>query len=65
MNKKIGSLSMNDIQYIHEQNYKHSKDGEIKENFGIVAILDVLGWKNRTCKLSIKRYVDLINICVG
>ena len=61
MNKNIGSLSLNDIQYIHEQSYKHSKDGDLKENFGIVAILDVLGWKNRADKLSIKKYVGLIN----
>lgn len=41
----MGSLSVADIQDIHYQYAIHSKDDEIKENFGIVAILDVLGWK--------------------
>lgn len=61
MNKKIGSLSNEDIQDIYRQDYAHSRDGEIKENFGIVAVLDVLGWKNRSSEKSIKEYASLIN----
>ncbi len=61
MNKKIGSLSDKDIQDIYQQDYVHSRDGDIKENFGIVAILDVLGWKKRADEQSIKKYVGLIN----
>lgn len=61
MNKIVGSLSNEDIQDIYEQSAAHWKDGNIKENSGIVAILDVLGWKNRANEKSIKEYVGLIN----
>lgn len=61
MNKKIGSLSNEDIQDIYLQSAIHISDGEIKENYGIVAILDVLGWKKRANEKSIKEYVSLIN----
>ena len=61
MNKVSGSLSLEDIQDIYEQSAAHWKDGDIKENFGMVAILDVLGWKKRADEQSIQVYVGLIN----
>lgn len=61
MNKIAGSLSKEDIQDIYNQNAAHWRDGDIKEYFGIVAILDVLGWKKRATEKSIKEYVGLIN----
>lgn len=61
MNKNIGSLSVADIQDIHHQYSIHGKDGDIKENFGIVAILDVLGWKQNASEKTIKEYFHIIN----
>ncbi len=61
MDKVFGALSLNDIKDIYKQSAKHLKDGDINENFGIVAILDVLGWKKRVNEQSIKTYVRLIN----
>lgn len=61
MNKKMGSLLVADIQDIYHQYAINSKDGDIKENFGIVAILDVLGWKKNASEKTIKDYFHLIN----
>lgn len=61
MNDKLGTLSLDDIIDIHNNQHSHCNDGEIKENFGIVAILDVLGWKKNATEKTIQDYISLIN----
>lgn len=47
-NGKIGSLSTEDIQYIHTQYQKRMDTGTTIEEKGVIICLDVLGWKNYT-----------------
>lgn len=61
MNKTIGSLSKTDINKIYQDYDLHIKDGDIVENFGIVVVLDVLGWKQNIKPNDIKVYFQLIN----
>ena len=46
MDKTIGSLSKDDIQSLYDEYNLHIFDGEVKENEGIIVILDVIGWQN-------------------
>lgn len=61
MKEKIGSLSNEDIREIHEDYNKHISDGEVRENTGILVVLDVLGWKNNVHPQDITVYFSLIN----
>lgn len=61
MNNVIGSLSVADIKKIHLDYEKHTQDGLICENFGIVVVLDVLGWKQNVKPKDVNVYFQLIN----
>ena len=41
---------------------KHLDDGIVERRYGIVVVMDVLGWKNKADSEVIKTYVDLINV---
>ena len=61
MNKVIGSLSTEDITKIHLDYENHTQDGLVSENFGIVVVLDVLGWKQNIKPNDVSAYFQLIN----
>lgn len=61
MKDRIGSLSNDDIKMIHAEYQKHISDGEIRENLGIIAVLDVLGWKDNIQPNDVTVYFSLIN----
>ena len=61
MKDTIGSLSNEDIREIHEDYEKHICDGDVRENIGIIAVLDVLGWKDNIQPQDITVYFSLIN----
>ena len=61
MNEKIGSLSEKDIDQIHAVYNSYIDDGQVCQNYGIVAVLDVLGWKNNIKEQDITTYFSLIN----
>ena len=61
MKDTIGSLSNEDIREIHEDYKKHISDGDVRENIGIIAVLDVLGWKDNVQPQDITVYFSLIN----
>lgn len=61
MEKEIGSLSSLDIKKIHNDYNSHIEDGTVVENFGIVVVLDVLGWKNNVKPNDVATYFHLVN----
>lgn len=61
MNKQIGSLSHEDIKLIHEDYQRHCDDGKSIKHFGVVVVLDVLGWKNNATPEFMEKYFNLIN----
>lgn len=61
MDKAIGSLSSSDITKIHNNYNSHIEDGIVVENFGIIVVLDVLGWKNNVKPNDVATYFHLIN----
>lgn len=60
-NKKIGTLSRQDISAIYEDYEKHQHDGDVIEKYGTILVLDVLGWKNKASPKTIKMFMDLVN----
>lgn len=61
MNKVVGSLSQDDIELIHNDFQKHINDGKCEKHFGIIVVLDVLGWKSSATPEFMERYFSLIN----
>lgn len=61
MNKVVGSLSQDDIKLINKDFQKHINDGKCKKHFGVIVVLDVLGWKNNATPEFMERYFSLIN----
>ncbi len=61
MDKTLGSLSGRDIDYIHNTFNSHLGDGDYAKHFGIIAVLDVLGWKKTMTPDKIPEYFGLIN----
>lgn len=61
MNKEVGSLSNEDLRLIRDDYEKHSDDGKSEKHFGIVVVLDVLGWKSCANPEFMERYFSLIN----
>lgn len=57
----MGSLSKEDINNIYLDYEKHMHDGVTVENYGIIVVLDVLGWKNNMQETDINSYFQLIN----
>ena len=60
-NKTLGSLSNEDIEKLKSIYNQHIKDGDVEKRYGIVVVMDVLGWKNKATPEMIKNYLDLIN----
>ena len=60
-NKKIGTLSRQDISTIYDDYEKHRHDGDVIEKYGTILVLDVLGWKNKAAPKTIKMFMDLVN----
>lgn len=61
MDKTIGSLSKDDIQSLYDEYNLHIFDGEVKENEGIIVILDVIGWQNFANPQFVDNYFQMIN----
>lgn len=60
-NKKIDTLSTEDIKKINLQYAQHKNDCDMIEKFGIVVMLDILGWKNLITVDNVKEYADILN----
>lgn len=60
-NRTKGSISNEDIEKLQSIYNQHIKDGDIEERYGIIVVMDVLGWKNKATEKTIKTYLDLIN----
>ena len=60
-NKKVGTLSTEDIKRIKLQYDQHKNDCSMIEKFGIVVMLDILGWKNLITINNVKKYAELLN----
>jgi hypothetical protein len=58
----IGTLSRKDKDKEKTIYQKHLDDGIVERRYGIVVVMDVLGWKNKANPEVIKTYVDLINV---
>ena len=61
-NGVIGTLSKKDMEKEKIIYQKHLDDGIVERRYGIVVVMDVLGWKNKANPEVIKTYVDLINV---
>lgn len=60
-NKIIGTLSDDDIDYIHKVVAEHYSDGDIIECNGLVIVLDVLGWQESAKKETIQNLFIQLN----
>lgn len=59
--RQLGTVSENDVAKLNLIYDQHQYDGDIKRRYGIVIVLDVLGWKSKATPAIIKTYVELIN----